>query len=108
MLTEKRMQKILDRLVKNIQVETDILDANGMIIASSDKSRIGDTNFIVKEFVDEDDNALFIDNDRTFMKFTVEKTLVYFLSMVGTNRVTRNYCLLIVSLIESYLKNMVQ
>jgi carbohydrate diacid regulator len=108
MLTEKRMQKILDKLVKSIQVETDILDANGTIVASSDKSRIGDTDFIVKGFVEEDDKALFIDNDRTFMKFTVEKTLVYFLSMVGTNRVTRNYCLLTVSLIEAFLKNMVQ
>jgi carbohydrate diacid regulator len=108
MLTEKRMQKILDKLVKSIQVETDILDANGTIIASSDKSRIGEVDFIVKGFVEEDDKALFIDNDRTFMKFTVEKTLVYFLSMVGTNRVTRNYCLLTVSLIDAFLKNMVQ
>lgn len=108
MLTEKRMQKILDKLVKSIQVDTDILDANGTIIASSDKSRIGEVDPIVKGFVEEDDKALFIDNDRTFMKFTVEKTLVYFLSMVGTNRVTRNYCLLTVSLIDAFLKNMVQ
>jgi len=108
MLVEKRMQKILDKLVKSIQVETDILDINGMIVASSDKSRIGETNFIVKGFVEEEDKAIFIDDNRTFMKFTVDKTLVYFLSMEGTNRVVRNYCLLMVSLMESYLKNMLQ
>ena len=108
MLTEKRMQKILDKLVRSIQVETDILDVNGMIVASSDKSRVGDAGYIVKGFVEEEDKAIFIDNNRTFMKFTVDKTLVYFLSMEGTNRVIRNYCLLMVSLLEAYLKNMLQ
>lgn len=108
MLTERRMQKILDKLIKNIQVETDILDMNGMIVASSEKSRIGNTGSTVKEFVMEDDKAIFIDNNRTYMKFTVDKALTYFLSMEGTNRVTRNYCLLTVSLVELYLKTMVQ
>ncbi|HHY82605.1 MAG TPA: hypothetical protein GX505_07990 [Clostridiales bacterium] len=108
MLSEKRMQKILDKLIKSIQVETDILDANGVVVASSDKSRIGETSNLVKNFVGEDDKAIFIDNNHTYMKFTVDKTLVYFLAMEGTNRVTRNYCLLTVSLIEAHLKNMVQ
>ena len=43
------MQKILDNMVKSIQVETDILDSNGMIVASSDKS-IGGISPIVRSF----------------------------------------------------------
>lgn len=41
MLIERRIQRLLDKLVKSIQVDTNILDANGMVVASSDKSRIG-------------------------------------------------------------------
>ncbi|MGI6538929.1 MAG: helix-turn-helix domain-containing protein [Caldicoprobacterales bacterium] len=108
MLMEKRMQKILEKLVRSLQVETDILDANGMIVASSDKSRIGTMGDIMKSIVEEEDKAIFIDNNRTYMKFTVDKSLTYFLAMEGTNRVIRNYCLLTVSLLESQLRNSLQ
>lgn len=105
MLMERRMQKILDRLVKSLQVEIDVLDANGMIVASSDKGRIGDLGNIVKGLAEEDVNAIFIYSNRTYMKFIVDKTLTYFVSMEGTSREIRNYCLLLVSLIESQLTN---
>ncbi|HHU79588.1 MAG: helix-turn-helix domain-containing protein [Caldicoprobacterales bacterium] len=105
---EKRMQKILDNMVKSIQVETDILDSNGMIVASSDKSRIGGISPIVRSFSGEDEKAIFIDSNRTYMKFVADKTMTYFLSMEGTNRVIRNYCLLLVSLMEAKLKNSLQ
>jgi carbohydrate diacid regulator len=108
MFMEKRMQKILDKLVRSLQVETDILDANGLIVASSDKSRIGGGGQIIRDVMEEDDKAIFIDNNRTYMKFTADKTLTYFLSMEGTDRVARNYCLLTVSLLEAQLKNSLQ
>ena len=107
MLMERRMQKILDRLVKSLQVEIDVLDANGMIVASSDKARIGHLGNIAEGLADEDDKAIFIDSYKTYMKFTVDK-LTYILVMEGTNRVIRNYCLLMVSLLETQLENSVR
>jgi len=101
------MQKLLDKLVKSLQVDTDILDANGMVVASSNMSRVGHMGNIAKGLAEEDDNAIFIDSNRTYMKFTADK-LTYFLTMEGTNREIRNYCLLMVSLIEAQLKNSVQ
>ncbi|HHU48335.1 MAG: PucR family transcriptional regulator [Caldicoprobacterales bacterium] len=106
-LMERRMQKILDKLVKSLQVDTDILDANGMVVASSDKARIGHLGNIAEGLADEDDKAIFIDSYKTYMKFTVDK-LTYILVMEGTNRVIRNYCLLMVSLLETQLENSVR
>jgi len=107
MLVEKRIQKLLDKLIKSIQVDTDILDANGMVVASSDKTRIGNLRSIAKELAEENDKAIFIDSNRTYMKFTVDN-ITYFLSMEGSNRETRNYCLLMVSLFEAQLQNSTQ
>ncbi len=108
MLTEKRMQKVLDKLIKSIQVETDILDIHGMIVASSEKARLGQSEPNVRDFLKEAEKSIFIDAGKTYMRFHVDKSLIFFLSMEGTNRVTRNYCLLTVSLIEVYLKSMLQ
>lgn len=108
MLTERRMQKLLDKLVKSLQVETDILDIHGVVVASSEKSRLGQSEPVIRDFVRESEKAIFIDGGKTYMKFQADKTLTFFLSMEGTNRVARNYCLLTVSLIEVYLKSMMQ
>ncbi len=107
MLIERRIQRLLDKLVKSIQVDTNILDANGMVVASSDKSRIGSLENIAKELTEENDKAIFIDSNRTYMKFIVDN-MTYLLSMEGTNRETRNYCLLMVSLFEAQFQDSMQ
>src|SRR5690554_2852418 len=104
MLTERRMQKIIDQLVKSIKIDIDILDSHSMIVASSDKSRVGEIGPNVKNFT-EDEDTVFIDNNRTYMKFTVGKNLAYFLSVEGSNRVAHNYCTLIASLLDVYLRS---
>jgi len=48
-----------------------------MIVASSDKSRVGEIGPNVKNFT-EDEDTVFIDNNRTYMKFTVGKNLCLF------------------------------
>lgn len=107
MLMERRMQKIIDKMVKSLQVDMDIIDPNGMIVASNDMDRIGLMENIAKGLEEEDDKAIFIDSSRTYMKFTVD-SLIYFLTMEGTSREVRNYCLLMVSLIEAQLQNSIQ
>jgi len=41
MLIEERIQKLLDKIYGSIQVQIDILDMNGTIVASSEKSLVG-------------------------------------------------------------------
>ena len=105
MLTERRMQKIIDKLIKNVQIDMDVLDTNGLIVASSDAARVGELDPAVKEFAIGDNDAIFIDNNRTYTKFAVDKNMTYFLSVEGTNRVSRNYSMLIVSMMDAYLKS---
>ncbi len=104
MLIENRMQNILDKVIKNIHVETDILNSEGIIVASSDKSRNGHRDAFIKESIISDEKNRFIFAGRTYMKFNTDAHNVYYLSMEGTGKIVRNYCLLAVSLIELYLK----
>lgn len=108
MLIERRMQKILEKVIKNIQIETDILNQEGVIVASNNKSRIGGREtFIMGNTIVEEKNK-FIFNGRTYMKFKVNTDQVYYLSMIGTGKVIRNYCILTISLIDVYLKSTIQ
>lgn len=108
MLIERRIQKILDKVVKNIQMETDIFNSDGVVIASSDKSRVGIYNdFLNSDVILEEKNA-FIFAGRTYMKINARFNRTYYLSMEGTNRVVRNYCILTTSLMELYLKSIIQ
>ena len=105
MQTAQRMQKLLDRVVRNIQITTDIVDSTGEIVASCNKKRIGREEPVVKGNGINDGRGIFIHNGRTYMRFTVDRTDSYYIAMDGTNKTTRNYCMLISSLIELYLKS---
>jgi len=104
MLIEKRMQKILDKLSATIQVHVDILDMNGTIISSSEKDHIGMVEPFLKEEANTGGKNSFIYKGKTYVKFAVDKTIAYYLAIEGTGKVIRNYCLLIASLLEVYLK----
>ncbi|MFY9176708.1 MAG: helix-turn-helix domain-containing protein [Caldicoprobacterales bacterium] len=108
MQIEKRMQKILDKIAKTIQVETDVVNFDGIIVASSDKSRIGNRENFIKTRVAAEKKNRFIFSGRTYIKFNVNFNHAYYLSMAGTGRVIRNYCILVISLIELYLKSTTQ
>jgi len=108
MLTEQRMQKVLDRVAHNIQVTTDIVDPAGMIVASSDRERVGQAEPAVRDYDTINGRLTFVHNGRTYLKFSVDKTIAYFIAMDGVSKVTRNYCMLIASIIELYLKSNIQ
>ena len=108
MIREKRMQSILDKVVRNIQADTDILDIEGNVVASSDKSRIGSHNPYIKDNAAAQKEDKFIFAGRTYMKFQTNIDDSYYLSMRGTNKAVRNYCLLIIALIELYMKSTTQ
>lgn len=105
MLIEKRMQRLLDKIVDSIQVHADILDVNGTIVASSERDRIGTMEPFIKAETYMKDKNSFIYMGKTYIKFIVDKSLTYYLSMEGTGKVIRNYCMLIISLMELYLKS---
>lgn len=108
MLIERRIQKVLDKVVRNIQMEADILDSDGVIVASSENSRIGkQENLIRYSDIPEEKNG-FIFGGRTYMKINAGFSRTYYLSMEGTSKVVRNYCILIISLMELYLKSSIQ
>ncbi len=108
MLTEQRMQKILDRVVKNIETTTDIVDTAGTIVASSDRERIGQAEPAVRDYDAINGSLTFVHNGRTYLKFSIDNTIAYFIVMDGVSKTIRNYCMLIASIIELYLKSSIQ
>ena len=104
MVTEKRMQRILDRVIKGIRIETDILNSMGVIVASSDILRIGSSHSILGAGDTAGENQGFTYDGRTYLRFCTSNNRTYYLSMRGTQENIRNYCFMIVSLIELYLK----
>lgn len=108
MLIEQGIQKVLDKVARNIQLTTDIVDTAGMIVASSDKKRVGQIDLAVRDYNTVNDKLVFVYNGRTYMRFEVDKALIYYIVMDGVSKVSRNYCMLIASIIELYLKSNMQ
>lgn len=99
---------MLDKVVRNIQVTTDIVDLTGVIVASSDRKRIGQAEPVVRDYDTINGKLTFVHNGRTYMRLVVDKTIAYFIVMDGVSKVTRNYCMLTASLMELYLKSSIQ
>lgn len=108
MLIERHMQRILNKIAKSIQVEIDILDSDGEIVASSIKPRIGIRETFIRSSPNIEEKNRFIFGGRTYMKLNANINRVYFLSMEGTSRTIRNYCILAISLMELYLKTTIK
>jgi carbohydrate diacid regulator len=108
MLTEKRIQKILDKVIRSIQVVTDVVDLTGIIVASSDRKRVGQIDPTFNGCDIKEGKPTFVRNRKTYMRLMVNRAVTYFIVMEGTSKVIRNYCLLTASLMELYLKTTVQ
>lgn len=104
MLIEKRIQKLLNKIYENTQVRVDILDINGTIVASSEEAKIGDIELFFKSGENIEAKNSFIYNGKTYMKVVIDNTLSYYLSVEGKDKTSLNYCKLIASMIEFYLK----
>ncbi len=108
MQVEKRMQKVLYEITDSIQVEADIVNLDGIIVASSDQTRIGKQDSFIKTRNPSEKSNRFTHDGRTYIKFNASFNRIYYLSMAGTSRAVRNYCILVISLIELYLKSTTQ
>lgn len=108
MLIERHMQRILGKIAKSIQVEIDVLNSDGEIVASSNKPRIGIQEVFIKSNPNIEEKNRFIFGGRTYMKFNAGINRIYYLSMEGTSRAIRNYCILAISLLELYLKTTIK
>lgn len=101
----EKVQKLLDSIYGSIQVQIDILDMSGTIVASSEESRVGTIEPFLKDGINGEGKKSFIYRGRTYMRFVLDKSLSYYLSVEGTDEASLNYCILIASLIELYLKS---
>lgn len=105
MLAEKRMQKILDRIVNKIHVPTSIIDITGTVVASSERNRIGQLEPFIKDIYEKGDIQSFRHDGATYARFLVDRTIPYYLAMDGTTQAIENYCLLTASLFDIYFKS---
>lgn len=105
MPVERRMQRVLDKLVKNIQLDMDVLNYEGYIVASSLRDRIGTREDFLRSNATVEERDKFIYGGRTYMKLDPNTNHTYYLSIEGTDKVIRNYCYLAVSLMGLYLKS---
>ena len=108
MQTGQRIQKLLDKIVRSIQVDADIVDSSGMIVASSSRKKIGEEEPAVKGYDIKAGKGVFAHNGRTYMRLKLNRTAGYYIAMDGTGKTVRNYCFLISSLFELYLKSTVK
>lgn len=108
MLTEQKMQKVLDRVASSIELAIDIVDATGMIVASSDREKVGQAEPAVRDYDAINASLTFVHNGRTYLKFSIDNAMAYFIVMDGVSKAIRNYCMLLASIIELYLKSNIQ
>jgi len=107
MLAEKRIQKIIEIVSKNIQVDVDVIDSMGFTIASSKHDNIGtEVPFLQKEW---EKNKPFLEmKGKTYFRLDIDKNQIYYIAVHGTAKAARNYCYLISSLLEVYFKSSIQ
>ncbi len=105
LLTEKRMQKVLDKVIKNIQIPTSIIDITGTVVASSERETIGEMVPFIKKVIERDVKSSFVHEGRTYMRFFVDRTIPYYICMEGTTQTIRNYCILAVSLLDVCIRS---
>lgn len=97
----KKLQRLLDNVANTLNLEVEIIDYEGNIIASSDKMHLGLKEPLV---IDADKtDTYFLKNGKTFIKFQVDRNTALFLSMSGTSSEVMNYCQLTVSLLQAAL-----
>ncbi len=110
MFAENKLQRVLDNVIGTIELEADIIDKNGNIVASNKKENIGGKLKIDMDKLDlecKPAKLLHLDN-RTISKFSINKSHVYYLSMEGVDEVSDNYSRLIASLMKVHLKLLYQ
>lgn len=108
MLAEKKIQKVIDIVVKNIDIDIDVVDHGAVIVASSMTDHIGKVRPFVKEIVHKGNGVTISHGGYTYTKFLVDRSLIYYLVLEGEGEDINNYCYLIASLFETNLKSLYQ
>jgi len=103
MLTQKKIQKILDELHIEVQFEIDVFDHKAMIVASTLKEKIGMSDMSLLKQVSSLSESVFIFSGRTVASVSFDSKSSFFVVIEGTSKAIRSCCVLISRLIETKL-----
>lgn len=99
-MSSKVVQKALNVLSANIQYELNVLDNSGLIIASTNKDRINETDNLLKEIDQSEHKGVIRFHNKLYYKVNVGNDVFYISSDV-CSKTAENYCCLISSIIET-------
>jgi carbohydrate diacid regulator len=100
MLTDKKIQYILDDLLNDFRFEADVTDLDAKVIASTSKVRIGQKYSNLPKQPFETNKSAFTQEGRYFAAICSDSRIRFYISLEGSNRVAKDYAILIAKLIE--------
>lgn len=103
MLTDKKIQYVLDTLLNDFRFEADVTDLDAKVIASTSKARLGRKYSSIPKQTDDLDKSAFIQEGRCFAAIHSDSRIRFFISLEGSSRAARDYAILIAKLIEANL-----
>jgi len=103
MLTDKKIQIVLDALLNDFQFDADVIDLDAKVIAGTSKARIGRNYANIPKQPNDLCKRIFIQEGRVFAAVYSESKVRFFLSLEGSNKAAKDYAILIAKLIEANL-----
>jgi len=101
MVFEKKIQNIIDSVALDVKFDADITDESSNIIASTNKTRVGQRNAAFSKSILETTKGLTVLNGKTFVFINTDTKNKIYLSFEGTNKAARDYALLLAKILEA-------
>ena len=103
MLTDKKIQNILDALLNDFQFDADLIDCDAKVVASTSKARIGRNYANILKQPNDLYKRIFIQEGRVYAAVHSDSKARFYLSLEGSNKAAKDYAILITKLIEANL-----
>jgi len=103
MLTDKKIQIILDELLNDFQFDAEVIDFEAKVVASTSKVRIGRIHANIPKQPNDLYKRIFIQEGRVYAAVYLENRVRFYLSLEGSNKAAKEYAMLIAKLIETNL-----
>jgi len=103
MVTDKKIQHVLDTLRNDLLFDADVTDLDAKIIASTSKSRVGQICMSLPK--QSHSSSVIVHDGRSYAAVHSESRIRFFLVLVGSTKAARDHAMLISKLIEANLNS---
>ena len=103
MLTDKKIQNVLDALLNDFQFDADVIDLDLKVVAGTSKARIGRNYANIPKQPNGLYKTISVQEGRSYCAIHSENRLRFYLVLEGANKTSKDYAILIAKLIEANL-----